>query len=230
MSCQHASAPKISASRRVSAKALLCALGLAVGLSQSVAQDERHADPSGTEVPLRAVAASVNSAAAHSEHHQDLHPAPPDAGGDIGLLNELQTMRAVAAINQARAHEQVCGDQRMSAVAPIRWDDNTMRAARTQALFLQRANQFGHVGQNGSHVGDRLKATGYQWQKVGENLAAGFNGIEEVVISWLASPSHCRVLMAPEFSVAGVSFVAGDEDNTYANYWALVMAAPRLAN
>ena len=29
---------------------------------------------------------------------------------------------------------------------------------------------------------------------------------------------------------SGVSYVAGDEDNTYANYWALVMAVPQQAN
>ena len=93
----------------------------------------------------------------------------------------------------------------MAPTTPIRWDARTMQAARTQVLYLQRANQFGHTGENGTHVGERLNATGFVWQKVGENLAAGFNSIEEVVISWLASASHCRVRMTPECNVAGVA-------------------------
>ena len=198
--------------------ACITAIGLALPAAQ--AQDHRQA-----------VAASVSiSAALPSDSGRDLNPGAPDLSSEDGLLDELQITRAVAAINQARAREQVCGNQRMAATTPIRWDARTMQAARTQALYLQRVNQFGHTGENGSHVGDRLKATGFVWQKVGENLAAGFNSVEEVVISWLASPSHCRVLMTPEFNVAGVSYVAGEEDNTYANYWALVMAMPQPAN
>jgi len=177
---------------------------------------------------VRAVAASVSTASAlPADSGRDPNPSVPDFSDEDGLLDELQITRAVAAINQARAREQVCGNQRMAATTPIRWDARTMQAARTQALYLQRANQFGHTGENGTHVGERLNATGFVWQKVGENLAAGFNSIEEVVISWLASPSHCRVLMTPEFNVAGVSYVAGEEENTYANYWALVMAVPQ---
>jgi len=187
--------------------------------------------PRDTPEIMRAVAASVStSSALPSDNGRDLNPAAPDLSDEDGLLDDLQITRAIAAINQARARDQVCGERRMAATRPIHWDARTMQAARTQALYLQRVNQFGHGGENGSHVGERLTATGYRWHKVGENLAAGFNSIEEVVISWLASPSHCRVLMTPEFNAAGVSYVAGDEDNTYANYWALVMAVPQQAN
>lgn len=186
--------------------------------------------PESQHTPARAVAASVTSAAVlPPDSGRDLNPAAPDLSNEDGLLDDLQMARAVTAINQARAREQVCGQQRMAATTPIRWDARAMQAARTQALYLQRTNLFGHAGENDSHVGERLNATGFVWQKVGENLAAGFNSIEEVVISWLASPSHCRVLMTPEFNVAGVSYVAGEEENTYANYWALVMAVPQTA-
>jgi uncharacterized protein YkwD len=202
--------------------ASLVASILAAGLSHPAvhAQDQR-----------RAVEASVSTSTTPPSD-KVLQPTPrgPNLSGTEGVLDEVQITRAIAAINQARAREQVCGNQRMAATTPIRWDVNAMSAARSQALFLQQANQFGHTGENGSHVGDRLKATGFVWQKVGENLAAGFNSVEEVVISWLASPSHCRVLMTPEFNVVGVSYVAGEEDNTYANYWALVMAVPQPAN
>jgi len=230
MSLLSAHVVPLSVPGRKFALALICALSLATAFQPAMAQDQRQHDASATDdAPLRAVAASVSNAAP-SESALNSNPAATDLVGDTSVFDELQINRVLAAINQARARDQVCGSQRMAAVAPIRWDASTVRAARAQALFLQQSNQFGHVGQNGSHVGDRLKATGYEWQKVGENLAAGFNSIEEVVISWLASPSHCRVLMTPEFTVAGVSFVAGEDENTYANYWALVMAAPRMAN
>lgn len=198
---------------------LACISGIGFSLPAARAQDQRQA----VEASVR----TSNSPA--SESGRDSKPRVPDLSDANGLLDELQISRAVAAINQARVREQVCGTQRMAATTPIRWDARTMQAARTQVLYLQRVNQFGHIGENGSHVGDRLKATGFVWQKVGENLAAGFNSIEEVVISWLASPSHCRVLMTPEFKVAGVSYVAGEDENTYANYWALVMAAPQTS-
>lgn len=175
--------------------------------------------------PERAVAASLRSTISTSPAVA-LDTRAVDEREE-GVLDELQAARVLTAINRVRSRAQICGDQSMPAVGPVRWDAQASRAAQMQAVYLQRHNQFGHLGPEGSHVGERLNAAGLRWRKAGENLAAGHTDIDEVVSGWLASPSHCRVLMTQDFDLAGLALVPGRQGNTYASYWALVMAAPR---
>ncbi len=116
----------------------------------------------------------------------------------------------------------------MPAVGALRWNPQAAQAAQAQVEYLQRHNLFGHVGAQGSRVGQRLAEAGLSWRKAGENLAAGQDDWQEVLTHWLASPSHCRVLMTPEFDLAGLARVPGRGNNTYGSYWALVLAAPAV--
>jgi uncharacterized protein YkwD len=147
----------------------------------------------------------------------------PDA-----VFDDRPSVEALAEINRLRAQDQRCGEQWMPAVGAVRWNPQAMRAAEAQARYLQRNNLFGHIGAQGSRVGQRLAEAGLRWRKAGENLAAGQDDWHEVLAHWLASPSHCRVLMTPEFDLAGLARVPGSEGNTYGSYWALVLAAPAI--
>ena len=96
-----------------------------------------------------------------------------------------------------------------------------------QAQYLQQNNVFSHTGANGSSVGDRVTATGYVWQTVGENIAAGYPDLDAVMQGWVDSPSHCVNVMNGNFTDIGVVIVQGTSSNTYRNYWAMVLARPR---
>jgi uncharacterized protein YkwD len=141
---------------------------------------------------------------------------------DAALANEL-----LVAVNQARASARLCGDTPYPAVGALRWHALAESAALAQAAYLQSSNQFSHTGANGSNVGDRLSATGYVWSTVGENLAAGYATVPEVVTAWLESPGHCANLMSAQFVDLGVARVPGTAQNTYANYWGMVLARAR---
>jgi uncharacterized protein YkwD len=157
--------------------------------------------------------------------HQAPDQAPPLQSPTDRPAPDARSPEALAALNRVRAQPQQCGAQWMPAVGPVRWNPQATKAAQDQAQYLQRSNRFGHAGEQGSHVGQRLAATGLRWRKAGENLAAGQDDLSEVLSNWLASPSHCRVLMTAEFDLAGLAHVPGHERNTYASYWALVLAA-----
>jgi uncharacterized protein YkwD len=139
--------------------------------------------------------------------------APLQTPADRPAL-DLPSPEALVAINRVRAQPQLCGAQWMPAVDPVRWNPQATQAAQNQAQYLQRSNRFGHAGEQGSHVGQRLAATGLRWRKAGENLAAGQDDLSEVLANWLASPSHCRVLMTAEFDLAGLAHVPGHDRNT----------------
>ena len=64
-------------------------------------------------------------------------------------------------------------------------------------------NFFSHTGSNGSSVGDRVTAEGYNWTNVGENIASGQTTPEAALESWLNSPGHCANIMNPDFTELG---------------------------
>jgi len=130
-------------------------------------------------------------------------------------------------VNAARSVTRRCGTTDHPAAPPLKWQTQVEQAALTQAQFLQQNNLFSHTGANGSSVGDRVTATGYVWQTVGENIAAGFPDLDSVVQGWLDSPGHCVNVMNPAFVDLGVVLLQGTASNTYRNYWAMVLARPR---
>ena len=85
--------------------------------------------------------------------------------------------------------------------------------------FIILLDFFDHIGSDGSEVSDRVSATGYNWQTVGENIAWGYRDISSVFLGWRDSPGHCRNIMNANFQQMG-SARAGD-------YWVQDFARPR---
>jgi uncharacterized protein YkwD len=135
--------------------------------------------------------------------------------------------QVLEAVNAARATPRRCGTSEHAAAGPVRWNAQVELAALAHAQYLQQHNLFSHTGANGSSVGDRVTATGYVWQTVGENIAAGYPDLAAVVQGWIDSPSHCVNVMSGNFTDLGVVVVPGTSANTYRNYWAMVLARPR---
>lgn len=135
--------------------------------------------------------------------------------------------QVIDSVNAARAVARKCGTTDYAAVGPLRWQAQIENAALGHAQYLQQNNVFSHTGANGSSVGDRVTATGYVWQTVGENIAAGYPDLAAVVQGWIDSPSHCVNVMNGNFTEIGVVVVQGTSANTYRNYWAMVLARPR---
>ena len=84
---------------------------------------------------------------------------------------------------------------------------------------------FGHENEaTGSTLQDRAEQFGYDYFKIGENLAAGHRTPEEVVQAWMDSPGHRENLLDPEFTELGVGLSSGGE---YGTYWVQEFGWPR---
>ena len=154
-------------------------------------------------------------------------PASTTGAGPASTVDKAFSDRVLEAMNAARAVARKCGTVDYAAAAPLKWNVYTEQAARTQAEYLQQNNLFGHAGANNTTVGDRLTATGYVWSTVGENIAAGYTDLQQVVQGWIDSPTHCVNVMNANFVDLGVVMVPGTSANTYRTYWGMVMARPR---
>ncbi len=155
------------------------------------------------------------------------------AQGEVGMAvaadgNGLNQCRdnlpeLIERINEVRTSGQLCGGRRYPAVAPLQAHGLLQQAAWEHASNMANYNFLSHTGLDGSDVGQRVTALGYEWQFVGENIAAGQPNVDTAVKEWLASPGHCQNLMSSEYRETGVACVA-NPDSEYGYYWTQVFA------
>jgi len=97
------------------------------------------------------------------------------------------------------------------------------QAAQDYAELLLATNHFSHTGPDGSHLRDRVNATGYDWQKIGENLGSGQQTEQQIMDGWTGSPGHHANNIDPDFTEFGLGF---DRDG-FDTRWVLVLGRPR---
>jgi hypothetical protein len=146
---------------------------------------------------------------------------------DVGESTESAADRLFIGINHARSRERVCSvADKFAAAAPLRRSAELDAAAMQHAVDIAARGELGHYGSDGSTAAERASRAGYDWQTVGENVAAGQSGADEVVDTWLASPGHCRNLMNGRYTETGIAVALNDRDNRVI-YWVQVYAAPK---
>ncbi|MDF1794552.1 MAG: CAP domain-containing protein [Thalassobaculaceae bacterium] len=118
-------------------------------------------------------------------------PPPPIAHAVPDLLRE---------INRARA--------RLGA-APVRLNDALSRVAAGHADDMVRRAYFAHESPDGGTLVDRIKMTDYDFERVGENLAAGQESPAHAVKAWHESRGHAEILYAREFEEVGLAYRKG---------------------
>lgn len=67
----------------------------------------------------------------------------------------------------------------------------------------------------------------YPRASLGENIAAGYPGIDSVIDGWMRSDGHCANLMNPAFDEVGLACVPGVSGSSYAQYWTQNLARAR---
>jgi uncharacterized protein YkwD len=155
-------------------------------------------------------------------------------GGTAGALNLCGNATTIAAmvakINAVRSVGRSCGTTFYPATTPLAWNDKLTQAAEGHSVYTANAVAAGqapsHTGAGGSTVGDRVTATGYAWQYVGENIAGGQDTVDEVFDAWIGSPGHCANLMSPNFTDYGFA-CAFNSASIYRTHWTQVFAKPQ---
>ena len=122
-------------------------------------------------------------------------------------------------LNAFRARPQACGGRSFAAAGPLRWEARLEQAASGHAAELALGDQLNHLTANGRTLRERLRAHGYVAFRVGENLAAGQESLDEVLQTWISSAKHCENIMQPEFQE--VALVCASGPGKYGRYWVM---------
>ncbi|MBD2604851.1 pre-peptidase C-terminal domain-containing protein [Scytonema hofmannii FACHB-248] len=113
--------------------------------------------------------------------------------------------------------------QRLQAGAvPLTLNSKLNNAAQAHSEDMALHDFFNHKGSNGSSIGDRALASGYQFSRLGENIAAGYATPEDVVQGWLNSPGHRANILNPSYREIGIGYyyLANDTGNiNHRYYW-----------
>jgi uncharacterized protein YkwD len=150
---------------------------------------------------------------------------PPQGGNDPdpGVADIRDAF--LAAVNQARSVNQICGATPYSPAAPVSWSENLAMAAYLHSEDMALNNFFSHTGSDGRSAGQRISRQGYPWRTYGENIAVGYPTVSSVIQGWLGSEGHCRNLMDPDFTEIGAGYAIGPfGGNPAARYWTFDLA------
>lgn len=129
-------------------------------------------------------------------------------------------------VNLARAQARRCGSQSFDPAPALEMNAALHLASELHAQDMASHGYISHTGRDGSQPGLRASRAGYNWQRVGENLAAGQTTAAQAVQGWLDSPGHCANLMQPTFTQMGLAF-AVNLQSPQGVYWAKMLGTPR---
>lgn len=148
--------------------------------------------------------------------------APPDntpVNTTLSLCGNSTTVeQLLTKINAVRHEGRYCGTTYYTAVGDLTWNKNLAKAAQDHSTDMANYNYFAHEGLNGSTIGDRAIAAGYNYRYAGENIAGGYHSIDDAMTGWVNSPGHCANIMNANFKEYGMA-CANNDKSTYKTYW-----------
>lgn len=153
-------------------------------------------------------------------------PAPAPATEASCGLPDFQAS-VLARLNQYRASGASCRTAgQFAAAQPLQWNSKLDQAAAAHSADMAAQNYFSHTSKDGRTMVDRINATEYTWSTIGENIAAGYTTVNQVVDGWMASDGHCANIMNPAYRDVAVACVASTT-STYRSYWTMDAGRPR---
>jgi len=118
----------------------------------------------------------------------------------------------------------MCGAQLYASAPPVVWNGTLQAIALNHSNDMAQSNFFSHTGSDGLNIAERATNAGYNWNTIGENIAAGQTTTENVFQSWTDSPGHCSNLMNPKFEEIAVTCTEVSASQ-YRQYWTNVLGA-----
>jgi uncharacterized protein YkwD len=89
------------------------------------------------------------------------------------------------------------------------------RTAQAHSTYMASVQRMTHTGKDNSNVGDRAKLAGYNFYRLGENLAYGYEDLSTLMSAWMASGGHRKNILQSDFIDVGVGISNDINDVSY---------------
>lgn len=89
-------------------------------------------------------------------------------------------------------------------VKPLTYNKDLQRSAQAKADDLCNNDYFEHGDAQGRHLGYWIGQAGYNYEFAAENLAKGYNTLQEAISGWQNSPKHLAAIMDQTYTDTGI--------------------------
>lgn len=132
----------------------------------------------------------------------------------------------LAKVNEVRAAGYTCASGYWPPVPPLRMNEELRCSARLHSKDMADRNYFSHTNPEGLNSWDRMRDAGYDYSHATENIAAGFDDLDQTMQQWLTSQmGHCKGIMDPESTEIGIGYYP-KSSSQYRHYWTQNFGAP----
>lgn len=115
-------------------------------------------------------------------------------GRVLAYATSMSSSGLLSGTNNARAQNDV---------ASLKINSKLAAAAQAKANDMAERNYWSHNTPEGNPPWSFVTAQGYSYQKLGENLAAGFSDEQSTINGWMGSAPHRENVLDPAFSEVG---------------------------
>lgn len=122
------------------------------------------------------------------------HAVKNPAGSVLSYATSMSDQKLLADTNQQR---QSVG------INSLRENSSLDLAAQSKAKDMAQRDYWSHDTPDGSPPWIFVASQHYSYQKLGENLAAGFDSEQAAINGWMASPPHKENILDPNFDEVG---------------------------
>ena len=157
---------------------------------------------------------------------------PQEAGSPTRCAAAPHPGEVLQRLNAVRSQGAICHQAGSLRVAsPLRWSDSLAAVATTQSREMVTMKRMRHRDILDRGLGERLAAAGYRFSVAVENIAVGYDTLDDVVKAWLRSEGQCDNMLNGAVLELGL---ACSDDATAPEpgdrrYWTLVLGSPRPA-
>lgn len=145
--------------------------------------------------------------------------AAPETAPEIRAVEPVPVAKSRASAVGTTEVGRLLNARRAEVVlSPLSLSAQLKAAAQAHAKDMARNGSFSHTGSDGSSVGDRVRAQGYGFCFVAENIAQGQPTASAAMESWMNSTGHRRNNLSAQAREYGSARAAG-------NIWVLVFGA-----
>lgn len=100
-------------------------------------------------------------------------------------------------------------DRLAKGLNPLMPNKQLSNAAATKAQDILTDQYFDHYSPSGKTPWDFIRGAGYGYHRAGENLAVGFNSLDDVEKAWVNSPTHAANIFNVNYQEIGIGMARG---------------------
>ena len=127
-------------------------------------------------------------------------------------------------VDAQAAASMISGYRQNNGLGPVTVDPALNSIAKAHAMEMAKKTKVGHdVGSGDLDV--RAKAAGYNYARISENIAGGYQTLAEAFSGWRDSPDHKKNMLMKDATRIGIA-VAQAPGYKYKVFWSMVVAQP----